>query len=219
MTLLRIAIALWMVVTFGAGNVSRTPTEPALEPAATAMRADTTRLVVARDGNEARYLVREQLMNFDFPSDAIGKTSAVTGTLVLDGQGKVVPGESRFVIDVATLKSDKERRDGYVKRRTLLTDQYPQVTLVPMELRGLPFPLPTSGQFEFDLVGDLTVKDSTRATTWHVAANAADDGFDGIATTHFSFDDFGIDRPRVSIVLSVEDDIRLEYQFRLVRGQ
>jgi hypothetical protein len=63
--------------------------------------------------------VREQLANVDLPNDAVGATSAITGQLVLDAQGQVVPGASRFVIDVTTLKSDRERRDGYLQRRTL----------------------------------------------------------------------------------------------------
>jgi len=39
----------------------------------------------------------------------------------------------------------------------------------------------------------------------------------GTAWTEFTFADFNIDQPRVSIVLSVADTIRLEYDFRLLQ--
>ena len=38
----------------------------------------------------------------------------------------------------------------------------------------------------------------------------------GTATTSFTFKDFGIPQPRVPVVLSVADTIRLEYDFRFV---
>jgi polyisoprenoid-binding protein YceI len=177
---------------------------------------DTLTLVLAAEGNEARYRVREQLANLDLPNDAVGVTRAITGQLVLDAEGRVVPGASKFVIDLTTLESDKERRDGYLQRRTLETAQYPTVTLVPTALRGLPWPLPTSGTFAFEMEGDLTIKAVTRAVRWQVEAVAADGAFSGKASTSFPFEAFALAQPRVSVVLSVENEIRLEYDFRLV---
>ena len=181
--------------------------------------ADTgkaVRLVLAPDGNEARYRVREQLVSLDFPNDAVGATRGITGSLVLDAEGQVVPAESRFVIDVTTLKSDRERRDGYLQRRTLETAQYPTVILVPTAIRGLPWPLPTSGTFAFEMDGDLTIKGVTRTVRWQVKAEAVGGGFAGSASTSFTFAAFELTKPRVSVVLSVEDEIRLEYDFHLV---
>jgi hypothetical protein len=66
------------------------------------------------------------------------------------------------------------------------------------------------GSAPFQLVGDLTVKDATRRVTWSATAS-----FDGPrvavqARTAFRLGDFGLQQPRVSVVLSVEDDIKLE---------
>lgn len=170
---------------------------------------------VAADGNEARYRVREQLARIDFPSDAVGATSNVTGQLVVDAGGRVVKDASKFTIDVSTLATDSDRRDNYVRRRTLVTDTFPTVVFVPSELQGLKFPL-TNGEHTFRMVGDLTVKGVTRPTTWDVAARVVDGVVTGIAKTTFTFDQFQMTKPRVGSVLSVADDIRLEYEFRLV---
>jgi len=176
-----------------------------------------TRYLIAAEGNEARYRVREQLAGVSFPNDAVGVTSGITGAIVVDRSGRIQPGESRIVVDVTTLKSDRDRRDGYVRNRTLETATHPTVVLEPTELRGLKWPLPASGPITFQLVGNLTVRGVTRSTTWAVTLTAAGDTLSGTATTSFTFDDFTIAKPRVASVLSVDDTIKLEYDLRLVR--
>lgn len=81
------------------------------------------RYVVAPDGNEARYRVREQLMHHDLPNDAVGKTTAITGGISLSPAGAIDTAASKITIDVTSLKSDQDRRDGYVQHRTLETEQ------------------------------------------------------------------------------------------------
>ena len=79
--------------------------------------------------------------------------------------------------------------------------------------------LPTSGDVSFQLTGDLTVHGTTHPVTWTVTATAAN-GTDltGTAVTSFTFADFGISQPRVPVVLSVEDTIKLELDFHLVKS-
>lgn len=173
-------------------------------------------LVVAPSGNEARYRIREELVGMDFPNDAIGRTSNVTGGIGVATDGTIIPGESKFVINVATLKSDRDRRDGFVRGRVLETDRYPTVEFVPTAVRGVPKKLPTSGAHTFDMIGNLTVRGVTKPTTWHVTAESKKGQVTGNAKTLFTFSDFKIDQPRVPVLLSVQDTIRLEYDFTLV---
>ena len=100
------------------------------------------RLVLAPSGNEARYRVREQLANVSFPSDAVGTTQGVTGAIVIGDDGKIVTAQSSIVVDLTTLKSDRERRDRFIQGRTLETDRFPTATLVPTAARGWPSSLP-----------------------------------------------------------------------------
>ena len=162
--------------------------------------------------------MREQLAGFDLPNDAVGVTREVTGTLVVDAQGRPVRDSSRIVVDVSGLKSDKDRRDGFLRRRTLQTDSFPTVTLVPTGIRGGTGTLPTSGSATFEMLGDLTIRGVTRPTVWTVTARADGGAVAGTATTAFTFKDFALDQPRVPVVLSVADTIKLEYDFRLVPG-
>ena len=179
-------------------------------PANAALRLSTT-----PTGNQARYRVREQLVNVDVPSDAVGTTSAVVGALAFDSAGGIIPSASRFEVQVSGLTSDRSRRDGYVRRRLLETEQHPMVVFTPTAVRGIRLPLPQSGSQSFELLGNLTVKGVTRPTTWQVSAQFAPEAVTGTSSTVFTFADFALQQPRVPILLSVADTIRLEYAFQL----
>jgi polyisoprenoid-binding protein YceI len=180
---------------------------------------DGVQLVVAPDGNEVRYRIREQLVGLDLPNDAVGATSDVSGGIAFDAAGKLVPGSSRFVVNVGTLKSDKDRRDGYVRGRVLETSQFPTVELAPTAIPGLTLPLPASGTKTFQVIGNLTVRGVTKPTTWQVEATFNGGRVSGTAATTFTFADFGLQQPRVPVVLSVADSIKLEYTYTLMPKQ
>jgi polyisoprenoid-binding protein YceI len=205
-----VCVALMLAALAGSG-VLRTPV--------TALAQDraSVRYAVVAEESEVRYRVREQLVGLNFPNDAVGATSVVEGGVAFDAQGRFLR-DSRFTVDLRALRSDEARRDNYLRRNTLETERYPTVTFVPTEARRLPFPLPQTGSVPFELVGDLTVKEVTRRITWEATAS-----FDGSrvslrARTAFRFGDFGLPVPRVSVVLSVEDDIKLEADLVLRRG-
>ena len=179
-------------------------------------KAEVVRYVVAPTGNEARYRVREQLAGFDLPKDAVGATKAVTGQIVVGADGKVVKDSSKFVVKLSEMKSDQTRRDNFLRRSTLETTKYPDAELVPVALEGLLLPIQPGSSQTFSVRGDLTVRGVTRPTTWQVTARAEGNDVVGTAVTAFTFKDFNLEQPRVPVVLSVADTIRLEYDFRLV---
>ena len=124
-------------------------------------------------------------------------------------------GSIALVVDLTTLHTDNNRRDGYIQRNTLETGTYPEAVFVPTAAAGLPSPLPDSGPVAFQLSGDLTVHGVTRPVTWEVTAEIAGQSLSGTATTSITFTDFGMTLPRVGPVLSVEDLIALELDFVL----
>jgi len=170
--------------------------------------------VVTPTGNEARYRVREQLVGLDLPNDAVGVTKDVSGRIVVGRDGKILRDSSRIVVGVTSLKSDKTRRDGYVQKKTLETAKYPEVALVPTTFDGLTDPIPLGTTKTFSVIGELTVHGVTHPTTWRVTAHADGSDVVGSAATIFTFKDFGLDQPRVPVLLSVADTIKLEYDFR-----
>ena len=167
---------------------------------------------VLGEGTIARYKVEEELARQGF-FVATGETTDVDGRIMFDEDGGIVADESGIVIQAGTLKTDSDRRDRYVRERTLLTAQYPEVVFKPTSVEGLPSPIgDVSGTVEFTISGDLTVRDQARPVTWDVTAEFGDI-ITGIAAIDITFEQFGMDKPSVAVVLSVEDTIRLELAF------
>ena len=203
----------WCVGT-GALAQSKPAPRKATTPAAQAL----LRYIVAPTGNEARYRVREQLIGFDLPNDAVGVTHDITGLVIVAPNGTIVSDSSRIIVNLTNIKSDKDRRDKFIKRKTMETERFPTVELVPRSFVGLASEPGNAGS-AFDVIGDLTVHGVTHPTTWKVNARSEGQDVIGTATTAFTFKDFALDQPRVPVVLSVEDTIKLEYDFRFTPAQ
>jgi polyisoprenoid-binding protein YceI len=126
-------------------------------------RPDETREAHSHHRSKARYKVREQLAGISFPSDAVGTTESVTGVIVVNPDGSLDATVSKITVDLKTLSSDQQMRDGYIQNRTLETAKYPTLEFVPKRVVGLPAgPLPATGQAGFQLVGDMTLHGSQR---------------------------------------------------------
>jgi polyisoprenoid-binding protein YceI len=170
-------------------------------------------------GTRARYKVREQLAGISFPSDAVGTTEAVTGAIVVKPDGSIDAAQSKLSVDLKTLTSDQQMRDGYIQTRTLETAKFPTMEFVPKRAVGLPAPLPAGMQAQagFQLIGDMTLHGVTKETTWNVVATFGNDLVGGRATTTFDFATFGLTKPSLARIVSVEDKIELEIEFRCKR--
>ena len=174
-------------------------------------------LTLVSGANEARYRVREELANLPAPIDAVGKTQQVSGAIVLDKSGKVVPAQSKITINLASLTSDESRRDGFIQRRTLETSQFPNAIFTVTEVTGLPAALPNEGDHTFMLTGDLTIKGVTKPVSWDVTASFSPQEVTGSANTSITFELFELDKPSVLIVLSLADTLNLEIDFTATR--
>ncbi len=172
------------------------------------------------EGSKATYRVREQLAGINFPNDAVGTTTDVTGVVVLGPDGAVNRAESRLSVDLRTLKSDQDQRDGFMRGpRGLNTEKFPAAEFVPREARGLPWPFPSQNpaQAGFQLVGAMTVYGTTADVTWNIVSTFNPQQVAGRAETSFTFDTFKIPKPQLARILSVDDTIRLEVELRFRR--
>ena len=174
------------------------------------------RLVLASSGNQARYRVREQLVGHDLPNDAVGETAKLTGAISVDSSGKVMRDASKFTVDAGSFVSDMKRRDGFVRGRLLEADEYPTIAFVPTSVSGVSLPLPVSGNRQIEMTGDLTVRGVTRPTTWKGTVEFKNGGVVGSASTAFTFDDMQLEQPRIPVLVSVADTIKLEIDFNLI---
>jgi len=166
-------------------------------------------ILTVEEGSSANYKVKEQLANLDLPNYAIGKTKSLTGNIIFNKEGNI-DNNSLLEIDLRTLKSDKDRRDRYLKKNSLQSDTFPKAIFKPQKLEGLPWPLPKKGEYSGKLSGIMSLHGETKLLAWIINVEFIDSTVIGTATTSFLFSDFEIQKPRVAIVLSVEDNITLE---------
>jgi polyisoprenoid-binding protein YceI len=196
------------VLLIGSG-LSKGAQAPNQETSVAAAPATTLKLDVA-DGSVASYHFQEQFPAVKSPDEASGSSSAITGSLVLAPDGSLVPGQSKFSIDLRSLKSDQEMRDAYIQKATLETDKFPTADFVPRRIQGINRPLPETGQTTFHLIGDLTIHGVTKEVTWNGTAAFSEYGAVIHATTDFIFGTFDLSKPRLMHVLNVDDKIHLE---------
>lgn len=174
-------------------------------------------LKLAPEGNIARFIAKEVFIGVELPFEPTGVTSGVSGQLVFNADQRVDSTKSRVTVDLTTLKTDNATRDGQLKKQSLETENYPNAVFVPTHVVGLNGPIPTDGELKFSLVGQLTIHGTTRPTTWAVTAKAEKGRYTGTARSTITFDLFGLTKPKSPRVLSIRDEVRLEYDFVMIR--
>ena len=98
------------------------------EPGASAATGDLAGTWTIVSG-VAGYRVRETFLQQSAESDAVGRTEDVTGTLTVDGEaGSLRLVSTQITVDMTTLASDKDRRDGQLRGRGIQSDTFPTST-------------------------------------------------------------------------------------------
>ena len=140
--------------------------------------------------SQAGYRVKEIL--FGQSVTAVGRTSAVTGEMAI--QGTTVSTAS-FTVDLTKVKSDREQRDGQFQGRIMNTSRFPTATFAlssPISLASLPA---DQAEVTVPAKGRLTLKGRTNEVTFELKArrNGANIEVNGIIPVRFA--DYGIDNP------------------------
>ena len=163
--------------------------------------------IISGEPSEARYVVDEELASIG-ANTAIGRTNAFTGQILIDDES--MPAAcSRFDVDMRTLVSDSSRRDNFLRGSTLQSDQFPIATFILRAVEDLESALDNEER-TFTLIGDLVFRGQTQLVAWEATAALDGDELAGSAFIEFDMIDFGIDKPIVGSVVSIDDTIRLE---------
>jgi polyisoprenoid-binding protein YceI len=146
---------------------------------------------------------------------AVGRTSELTGSLILDGSTIT---SVEVTANVNALRSDNENRDRQLERQALETAQFPTATFKltsPIELAAAP----VDGQtLSATATGELTLHGVTRAVEIPLEARLSGDVVTVTGSIDMLFADYGIDQPVSFVVLSIEDHGTMELQLHFRRG-
>ena len=166
---------------------------------------------MATDGSQAGYRVKEVLFGQD--TEGVGRTSDVTGTVTVEGTTVTV---AEFEVDMTTITSDAERRDGQFHGRLMDTAQFPTATFVltqPIELG----PEAAAGEVvSATAVGELTLRGQTKPVEIDLEARQSRDTFEVAGSLPIVFADWGIPNPS-NVAATVGDEGEMELLLILVK--
>ncbi|HID50548.1 MAG TPA: YceI family protein, partial [Anaerolineae bacterium] len=105
-------------------------------------------------------------------------------------------------------------RNKAIRNRILFTDAFEFITFEPTAITGLPDSIEIGESVEFQITGDLTVRDTTREVTFDVTATAVSpDRIEGTAVATVMRRQFNLQIPSVSNVADVDEEVILEINF------
>lgn len=211
------------VATASSGSTSSEPTASADASdgtgGGTATAAELAGTWTLADGSVVGYRVREQLGGISALTDAVGRTSAVTGTATLTADGAtLIVTEASFEADLSQLESDDSRRDNRIRTIGLQSDQFPTATFVLAEPIDVPAEALTGATVDITLTGDLTIHGVTQRVSVPGQARLNGDVIEVVGSLTFPFSDFGMTPPDVAGFVQVEDDATLELLISLARA-
>lgn len=192
---------------------------PAPEPAAPAQ------LTPAADGQavlyrfaagegKASFAVDEILNNAPFT--AVGITDEVAGDVIIDWSSPSDSQLGTIVVNARTLETDNPFRDRAIRNSVLESgqDEYEFITFAPTELRGLPAQIAVGETVDFEVVGDLTIREITLSTVWAASVTLTSmEQVSGSASTEVLRSDYDLQIPSVPRVAGVDDDVLLTIEF------
>ena len=148
------------------------------------------------------------------PTAVIGKTDQVAGQFAFDFADMSTAKVGTIQINARTLLTDNNFRNKAIRNRILFTDAFEFITFEPTAVTGLPDSISVGDKVEFQITGDLTVRDSTSEVTFDVTATAVSpDRIEGAATATVMRQQFNLQIPSVSGVADVDEEVILEINF------
>ena len=189
-----------------------------LQPAVTTTAGEVQQPTNATDGEWAvvadsvvGYRVKEILFGQD--TEGVGRTSAVTGSLVI-ANNEVTSAE--FSVDMTSIKSDSSRRDRQVNDRILDTATYPTATFALNDPIALTPEALAGSDLTVNTTGTLTLRGVTNSVPVTLVARLVDNVIEVNGTIKIVFAEWQIPDPSISAIV-VEDRGLLEFLIRFSR--
>jgi polyisoprenoid-binding protein YceI len=198
------------------GAPTATPSPVPAIPAIEGMRS----FVVLPEQSSASYIVEEELFAGALEkyglaigwSTVTGSTNQVEGILQLD----VTTAEmetAEFTVHLPSLVTGQDDRDGWIRDNALESNRYPLATFVASEIRNAPANYMEGQEVDFQLAGEITIREITQPVVFDVTATLTGDTIQGVAETDLKMSDFGFEPPSFAGTLTVRDDLAVRVEF------
>jgi len=193
------------------------PAAAAASPASTAAPIPGTWTVASH--SVAGYRVREQLAFLQAPSDAVGRTSQVTGSVAIAGSAMGLQVTTAALsVNVQSLTSDQQMRDSHLQALGIESAQFPTATFVLSSPVSLPASATSGVAIHVPLTGALTIHGTTRTETIPVQARLSGSEIEVAGSITFPWGAFKMQAPNIAGFVSVNDSATMEFDVFLKRG-
>ena len=171
-------------------------------------------------GSQAGYRVREQLANLPAQSDAVGRTSVVTGSITIQTSGTTTSlTAASLSVDTTSITSDKSQRDGRLRTEGLQTDSFPTATFKLTKSIEVPAAAIAGTATDITLTGDLTLHGVTKSVDIPAKVQLAGGTVEVAGSISFPLSDYSIVAPNLGgIIVSIADTGTLEFLVNFTKG-
>jgi polyisoprenoid-binding protein YceI len=170
-------------------------------------------------GSEAGYRVREKLAFLPAQSDAVGRTSSVTGAAVLSESNTTITiTAASFDVAVNTLKRDRSMRDEKIHEIGLESNRYPTATFVLSSPVTLSKDAVSGRVTRASVTGVFNIHGTSKRETLPVEFSLAGATLEAAGSLTFPWSEFGMTAPSVGGFVSVTEKATMEFELRLRRA-
>ena len=187
---------------------------------ATGSAGDLAGTWTVASGSQAGYRVRERLASLSAESDAVGRTSDVTGSITIEGDSSTTTlTGGTLTVNTTTIVSDESRRDRRLRSEGLQTDSFPTASFTITAPVEVPAAALAGTASDISLVGDLTLHGVTRPVSIPAQARLVDGSIQVAGSVTFTLADYAIEPPNIGgFVISIADQGALEFQVNFTKG-
>lgn len=191
------------------------PPAPASQPVQGSPAAQTVSYAIVKAQSTTSYSVHEKFLQQNLPGVAVGKTSEVTGNLVLSGGAFA---SSTVTVDLRTLKSDKAQRDRVLHGEALETDKYQFAEFTVTGVEGAAPAFADGQAVPFKLAGKLKLHGVEKPVVWDAKATLSGGTITLDGTVQFKMQDFNITPPNRLNVIAVDDNVQLDVHLTAIKS-
>lgn len=141
-------------------------------------------------GSQAGYRVNEVL--FGQSATAVGRTTAITGSIVIAGTSVTT---GTFTVDMTKVSSDKSQRDGQFQGRIMETSKYPTATFTLTQPIQFGTPPASGSTITEQATGTLTMHGTSKPVTFTVTARRSGAQIQVSGSIPVTFADWNITNP------------------------
>ena len=170
-------------------------------------------------GSVAGYRVREKLGFLPAEDDAVGRTSAITGTATFTETGQVVTVRAAsFTVDVSQLKSNEAMRDQHIRTIGIQSATYPTATFVLSTPLTLPASAVNGDVVHTSVTGVFNIHGTSRRETVPLEMRLSNSEIQAVGSLTFPWSEFNMTAPSVGGFVSVTNHATMEFDLRLKRA-